>query len=188
MARRGDRGFTLVEVAIVVVIVGIIAAIGSVVFLRHRRAARMAEAKNLIVAIKAEQEAYRAERGSYAAVSSSVDSFYPSATPGKFATAWGGPCSNCTDAQGWRKLAVDPHGPVMYGYATVAGVGDGMIMAKPAPTDDDDDPPLPDCTTIAPTQPWFLARAKGDVDGDGVTSSVLALSCSNQLIVTNEGE
>jgi prepilin-type N-terminal cleavage/methylation domain-containing protein len=201
MARRGGRGFTLVEVSIVVVAVGILAAIAMVIFIRHRRTVRMTEAKNLISMIKAEQETYRAERGTYAGISNSADSFYPAANPGKFATAWGGPCKNCKDPQGWAKLPVDPHGPVMYGYATIAGVGASVSLA-PKPDDDDsninnnskpddDDSQEPggnSCTQIAPTQPWFLTKAKGDTDGDGVASTVLALSCSNQLIVTNEGE
>lgn len=95
-------------------------------------------------------------------------------------------------------------GPVMYGYATVAGVGADMSVSSSSggsssgssttfwsggssgSTDDDDS--SNDCATIAPTQPYFLIKAQGDTDGDGITATVLALSCSNQVIVTNPGE
>lgn len=166
----------------------------------------MNEATQLVTSIRAEQEAYKQERGTYASISNSVDSFYPAANPGKFATAWGGPCANCVNAQAWNTLGVKPAYPVVYGYSTIAGVGAEMVVPPTAgtssgtsgetsmtssggPDDDDATPPSgPTCASIAPTQPYFLIKAKGDTDGDGIPSTVLALSCTNQLILTNEGE
>jgi type IV pilus assembly protein PilA len=198
---KNHAGFTLVEVSLTVVIIGILAAVALVGFVRYRRRARMAEATNLVTAIKAEQQAYKSERGVFATVSNDVDSFYPAASPGAFKTEWGGPCSNCVDANGWEKLPVKPPEPVMYGYAAIAGVGDelktwlgtgGPGPLKFGPPSAPAAPPPPsasaDCSTIEPTEPFFVIKAKGDTDGDGVASTVLALSCSNDLIVTNEGE
>lgn len=198
--RNRTRGFTLVEVAIVVVVVGVLAAVALVGYIRYRRSARMSEATNLVGMIKSEQEAYKSEKGLYAAVSKNTDSFYPARNPGKFATPWGGPCDGCNDPRGWAKLGVKPSAPVMYGYATVAGVGaeiapgpkdgDPDITAPTRTTDDDDAPAAASdqCASIAPTQPYFIIKAKGDTDGDGIAATVLALSCTNQLILTNQGE
>lgn len=200
--RRGSRGFSLVEVAIVVVCIGVLAALAMVGFIRYRRTARMAEATHLVSNIKAQQEAYKAEKGLYAAISRTSDSFYPAANPGKFTTAWGGDCAGCFDPKGWSHLSVHVDGPVMYGYATVAGVGADVTSSSGGSssgssfwaggssggTDDDDSTGDNQCATIAPTQPYFLIKAKGDTDGDGVAATVLALSCSNQVIVTNPGE
>lgn len=202
---RTSAGFTLVEISIAIVIIGILVAIATVGFVRYRRRAKMAEATNLVSAIKAEQHAYRTERGVYASVSNSVDSFYPAATPGNFKTEWGGPCSTCLDPHAWERLPVKPPEPVMYGYATVAGVGDDLKTsgAVPSPGFSSGDSLMSssgggepdslakvsnDCATIEPTEPYFVIKAKGDTDGDGTSATVLALSCSNALILTNEGE
>jgi hypothetical protein len=188
-------------VAIVVVCVGVLAAIAAVGYIRYRRHARMAEATNLVGVIKTDQEAWKAEKGVFASVSNSSDSFYPAAAPGKFVTAWGGPCTNCVAPNAWAKLGVRPSAPVAYGYATIAGVGVGITPMMTPPTTDpgimatksDDDDSAPsgppnECSSIAPTDPYYLIKAKGDTDGDGVATTVLALSCTNGLIVTNEGE
>lgn len=201
---RTSAGFTLVEISIAIVIIGILVAIATVGFVRYRRRAKMAEATNLVSAIKAEQHAYRTERGVYASVSNSVDSFYPAATPGNFKTEWGGPCSTCLDPHAWERLPIKPPEPVMYGYATVAGVGDDLKttpkalpppggLADPSSSSSGGEPDSPakvsnDCATIEPTEPYFVIKAQGDTDGDGTSATVLALSCSNALILTNEGE
>jgi hypothetical protein len=33
-----------------------------------------------------------------------------------------------------------------------------------------------------------LIQAQGDTDGDGISTTVLAFSCSNSVVITNEGE
>jgi len=184
--RRRKLGFTLVEVAIVVVVVGVLGAVGTVVYLRHRRHVRMSEATSMITMIRAEQEAFKTERGVYARVSSGVDAFYPAATPDRFATEWGGPCTSCISPNAWEQLPVRPSGPVMYGYATVAGVGGnvgGAFANGPAGPAE-----VNTCQSIAPDQPFYVVKAQGDVDGDGIASSVLGVSCSNALVLTNQGE
>lgn len=208
--RRASGGFTLVEVSIVVVCVAIVAALALVGFVRYRRTARMAEATNLIGMIRVEQEAHKGESGVYTTVSNSLTSYYPAANPGKFVTQWGADCSNCVSPKAWNSLNVHAPQPVAYGYATVAGVGEdisgmGNNGTRPGPSvgpvhpaggsdDDDDTGPSPGgggsnaCTSISPTDPYYLVQAQGDTDGDGVACTVLALSCSNSLIMTNVGE
>ena len=188
---------TLVEVSIVVVMVGILGSLATVGFTRYRRSARMAEAKNLVTGIRSEQEAFKTESGVYWTASISDTSFYPAASPGAFATQWGGPCGTCLTADAWTKLNVHPDKPVMYGYATIAGVGTELTAHTPGVSSSssssggiggpgvygassgggDDDDPSSSCKTIKPTDPYYLVKAKGDTDGDGVSSTVLALSC-----------
>jgi hypothetical protein len=92
----------------------------------------------------------------------------------------------------------------MYGYSTVAGVGDDVASSDGSSGSGgttrsfgggagggEDTPPSSSgntCASIAPTQPYYIIKAKGDTDGDGVASTVLGLSCSNHLVLTNEGE
>ena len=184
MARKNRfrrRGVTLVEVSIVVVMVGVLAVLAVVGYARYRRLARMAEATNLVTGIRAEQEAYKTERGLYWQASSSKTSYYPSPNPGAFLTAWGGPCGSCIKPDAWTKLNVHPDKPVMYGYATIAGVGEEIVGNHESSTPGT-------CQAIGPTDPYYVIQAQGDTNGDGVSSTVVALSCSTTLLITNEGE
>jgi hypothetical protein len=117
-------------------------------------------------------------------VSKSDVSFYPAPSPGSFVTAWGGDCANCFEVGGWKKLAVEPGAPVMFGYATVAGVGGtasgiGGTGAAGAAA------PL---SSLRATDPFYVTVAKGDTDRDGVACMVTSYSTSNQLLVQGEGE
>jgi prepilin-type N-terminal cleavage/methylation domain-containing protein len=200
-ARQGGRGFTLVEVAVTVVIIGILAVIALVAYRRRIAAARTTEATNMITNIRGGQEAFKAESGVYANVSNSITSYYPAATPGAKLTQWGGPCSNCAggDIHGWDKINVHSDGPVMFGYATTAGIGGGGGPAAfvssssggPAPTigaPDVDKAIQSQSTVIGPTDPMFIALAEADSNEDGAKCHVLGLSHSNHIVVSNEGE
>jgi hypothetical protein len=141
------------------------------------------------------QAEYKAEVGLYADISQDLDQTYPSPNPGPHVTQWGGPCSGCKDPNGWRKLKVEVSAPVMYGYATVAGVGAGAATGSSPPPNSfaKASPSQADALSsqkgkLKSTDPFFVAVAKGDTDGNGEHCTVLGLSHSNQLIVSNEGE
>lgn len=189
--RRRARGVTLVEVAVVVVIVGILAVVAIVAYRRRLAAARTAEAKGMITDIRRGQEAYKAEAGVYANVSQDITSFYPNPTPGKMVTQWGGPCTNCAngDARAWDRINVHASGPVVFGYATVAGIGgSSMAFLGPASGDAITQAMQQQSAIVGPTDPTFIALAEADANGDGVKCHVLGLSHSNQIVVVNEGE
>jgi type IV pilus assembly protein PilA len=188
--RARSRGFTLVELAIVIVVVGILAVVGVAIYRHQSATARTAEATQLTAGIRAAQEAYKSEKGVYAAVSNDTSSFYPAAAPGSFKTEWGADCKNCIDPAGWRKLNVHPAGPVMYGYATVSGVGGSSLSggggsAGPPPGMRIDTPPP---VTLTATDPFYVTVAWGDTDADGKPCIVMSYSTSNQIIVQSAGE
>jgi type IV pilus assembly protein PilA len=96
--RKSQKGFTLIELMIVVAIIGILAAIAIPNFLRFQLRARSSEGKTNIAALRTAQESFQAEFGSYrsanavptATVSSTKQVFSDTAdTKGGFtATGW----------------------------------------------------------------------------------------------------
>jgi type IV pilus assembly protein PilE len=63
--RKSIRGLTLIELLIVIVIVGILAAIAIPTYSNYMIRARRADAKTALEQVRAAQEMRRAERGSY---------------------------------------------------------------------------------------------------------------------------
>jgi type IV pilus assembly protein PilE len=60
-----NRGFTLIELLIVIVIIGVLAAIAIPGYSNYMQRARRADAKTALEQVRAAQEMWRAERGSY---------------------------------------------------------------------------------------------------------------------------
>ena len=180
--RAPERGFTLTELFVVVLIVGIMATLAVYGVRKYVLASKTTEAVSLMTSIKSAEEAYRDETFQYLDVSGSYANLYPMAAPADLGTkkyAW---ATNRTDAvaNGWRTLGVEPDGPVYYGYAVVARPAG---TAVPSPT-----PPVSKSWTFPTTEPAYLVLAQGDLDGDGKHSLVVSHSLSNEVYVENEGE
>jgi type IV pilus assembly protein PilA len=67
------KGFTLVELAVVIVIIGVLAAFGVPQFLKSVERSKAAEAFNYLAAVRAAQERYLAKNGYYYGSTAGVD-------------------------------------------------------------------------------------------------------------------
>jgi hypothetical protein len=148
------------------------------------KSSHISEATEMVNAIKLAQEQFHAETGAYSNVSASLDpgDLYPAATPGMFKTSWGGTCATCaagTDA--WKRMPVHADGPLLYGYATVAGAQGAALPAAPAPG-------MTFPATAALTSDWFVVVARGDQDGNSVFSTVVGVSWQRELFIDKDTE
>ena len=80
---KARKGFTLVELAVVIVIIGVLAAFGVPRFLKSVERSKASEAFAYLSAVRSSQERYLAQYGEYCPDVSELDIQYP--TPAYFA-------------------------------------------------------------------------------------------------------
>jgi type IV pilus assembly protein PilE len=167
---RRARGFTLIEMLATVVIIGILATIATVAYRRYVRSSHVEEAQDMIINIRAAEEAFKSENTVYLDVSTCVGSSctYPSPNPGAFKTAWGGACGTCKTQTSWDGLGVSSNGPVYYGYAVVADAASPPSSRGIGAQQPYHGHPLDVTNLGAGGQPWYFVEADGNLTGDGV--------------------
>jgi type IV pilus assembly protein PilA len=179
-----ERGFTLVEMMVVVIIIAVLATLAVVGYRKLILSSHVSEATNMVQNIRVAQEEYHSETQTYANVSPSLTTYYPSPVPkGNLLTGWGAACDEeCNNGMDWTMLPVHVDGAVLFGYATVAGPagtnppggvtvnGNAVAFPSPSPVD------------------WFVVAASCDLDLHGAPDThVYTTSWSNAVMVDAEG-
>jgi len=67
ISRKARKGFTLVELAVVIVIIGVLASFGVPKFMQSVERSKAAEAFNFLSAVQSAEERYQAKEGTYTA-------------------------------------------------------------------------------------------------------------------------
>ena len=141
--RKRSKGFTLIELMIVVAIIAILAAIAIPQYKKFQLKAKTSEAKTNLGAIRTAEEAYAAENDVYV-----FCGWTPDATPAADGKDW----VTGSGHEGFVSIGFAPAGKPRYVYC----VGDA---ANKAGTDADN--------TVANAGVDIYMTAKGDLDGDG---------------------
>jgi type IV pilus assembly protein PilA len=165
---KNNRGFTLIELMIVVAIIGILAAIAIPNFIRYQLRSKTSEAKTVNGGIKTSQESFRAEYDSYVQVLGGTPAAGGNGTR-NFKTGWtaAGPAGSAMcdatcnrvsisangsagQCESYECIGYRPSGDLYYDYSTdIVDVG------------------------VAGTVPEFTTCARADLDSDGSMGSFL---------------
>lgn len=183
------RGFTLIELMVVVIIVGVLATLGVYGVRKYVFSSKTTEAIHMIGSIKSAEEAYKAETFVYAgqdpSALKSASSLYPQGTnPSSRKYDWTNTGLTEPYSQTWAPLGVVSDSPVMYGYVVVKGNNSALS------TDLGDE-----CTGISwgdrgtsNTAPWYIVKAVGDLNGDGNRSCFISCNLTGEIFSVNSDE
>jgi len=158
--RRKQRGFTLVELMVVIVMVGILSSLAIIGLRNQTGYMKNMEAPRVVAAIKLAQEMYHQAHGTYLSVSPSLGECYPYGGAGSL----GDELHTWDQSPGsyplWELLGADVNGNVHFCYAVVAGRG-GQSIPPPQVPGGSVDYPMP-----VPVSDWYIIQATGDADND----------------------
>jgi type IV pilus assembly protein PilA len=176
---KGQKGFTLIELMIVVAIIGILAAIAIPNFLTYQMKSRQAEAKTNLQAIKTSEVAFQAERGCFIGMTAEGVAAPVGGTKTTPLT-WGVGLAPTPPGALWcvaagvftgtfADIGFKATGNVMYRYGV-----DATLVAAPGLYTTATSCPLAIASTTAAGAIGmnnFVAMAQSNLDGDGAVST-----------------
>ena len=168
--RQLQRGYTLAELMLVVVIAGVLVTLAVFGVRKYIYTSKTAEATGMLASIAAAEETYKDETGAYLQASSTTISYYPQDDfkPKRKKYNWIN--DGHADWSRWNALNVRTSQPVQFGYVALAG-----LQSDPIPSVGT----AKDFSTYSPDGPWTLLVAAGDQDGDGTYSYFVLLRAGN---------
>lgn len=177
------RGFTLVEMMVIVIIVGVLATLGSYGVIKYVRTSKTSEAFAMVNEIKAAEEAYRDDTLTYlGTVGAPFASWHPNTSPDQdsMKANWLGGTPNAA-TQALNELGVMSSGPVYFRYTVVAGDSGAVpnvntLLSEPIPLPTNSD------------EPFYLVVARADLDGDGVYQHIVGQSFNSSIVADREGD
>ena len=126
--RQGRKGFTLVELAVVIIIIGVLAAFAVPRFLDSVERSKAAEAYNYHSAVRAAQERYQVRQGTYADDLTKLDIQMPTPKYFTVGTPAAGSTSNLEDS--WTLTLTRTGAAGGYGAYTVTFTDQGYDAAN----------------------------------------------------------
>lgn len=181
------RGFTLVELLVVVAMVGVLAALALVGYRKYVASAGSAEAMAMVQLIRHGEAQYKVDAYQYLGCSGcgangcapgggSLTAYYPMSTPSHNKYSWEQPSHS--DYACWKQLNVRADASVRFGYAVVAGNPSDAIV-QPSGFKNLG-------ALVQPKDPWFVIQAAGDYNDDGVQALLVATSWTNEVYMEND--
>jgi len=124
------KGFTLVELAVVIVIIGVLAAFGVPQFLKSVERSKAAEAFNYLSAVRSAQERYLAKEGVYTSVSTNLDI---TQVPPKYFDIGTLSAGGTTSVPSWELTLIRKAATSSYGAYTVRFTQQGFDTSTTTP-------------------------------------------------------
>ena len=138
--RKRSKGFTLIELMIVVAIIAILAAIAIPQYKKFQLKAKTSEAKTNLGSIRSCEEAYAAENDVYVTAA-----WNPSNNPTTTKQSW-------SSGTYFDSIGFEPAGDVYYGYSVASGT---TTFPNASPSN-----------STASVSTGITMQARGDLDGD----------------------
>jgi len=124
---KNHKGFSLVELSVVVIIIGVLAAFGIPRMLKSVERSKAAEAFQYLATVRAAQERYQARQGTYAQVLTDLD--MEQSAPKYFSVGTVGPGETSSLENSWKLTLTRQGASAGYGAYTVTFTQNGYDTA-----------------------------------------------------------